>query len=292
MNWAWNVQLGYLGERDNKAGRRLLLVALGDNACEKGECWPAISTLARRCESSTKSVRRWLREFEDHQLLVISPRRNERGQTSNLYKLKLTQQVAEKALSPLDTESFHPGHGVQGPMTPEDRGPWSPSVPLTVNEPSVNLNHSEARASVFENCDDQIHDGVHLFQKDMNGVSSTRFPMYIDWKPSADELVMACQRAGLSLNLVPARHQLAKFTAHYADTGSIASTVAWHAKLADWLRRDSPSNHPAKERLDYAKFRRKTSARNLTASEARRFARQESEKQNGHSINGEWGGGH
>lgn len=97
MNWAWDVKLDYLGERDNKAGRRLLLVALGDNANEDGVCWPAISTLARRCESSTKSVRRWLHEFEQYQLVTISPRRNAEGQTSNLYQLHLSRKAAESA---------------------------------------------------------------------------------------------------------------------------------------------------------------------------------------------------
>ncbi|WP_422674115.1 DnaT-like ssDNA-binding domain-containing protein [Billgrantia antri] len=285
MNWAWDVQLSYLNERDNKAGRRLLLVALGDNANEEGVCWPAISTLARRCESSTKSVRRWLREFEEYQLLSIQPRRNAAGQTSNLYQLRLANRVAERTYTPLDTESTPQGRGVRGPRTLGDQGPWTSGVPLTTNEPSMNLSHSQAGESMLGRAD-QNSDAVPLQESSSTiPIRSDRFPMTLEWTPDPTELSMACLRAGLLADLAPERYQLAKFTAHHADTGRTASTAAWHTKLADWLRKDVLAAQSTTGGLANGHLRQRTPSRRVTAAEARARAKAQ---QSGGIIDEDW----
>lgn len=239
MNWAWSVRLEYLSERDNKAARRLLLVALGDNANEQGTCWPSITTLAKRAESSPRSVHRWLGEFVEHQLLSVSHRRNDAGQTSNLYCLHLDRQVAEKHPTPLtpcqgvgdDTVSPPPCHGVTPPMPPDGRGPLTPGGRRTTNEPNPNP-HSHSGAGIFERAAEQDDDGTP------EPSLPRRFAMTLDWQPDEGELAVACLRAGLAQNIKPEPHQLAKFTAHHADSGRAHGTTAWLAKLVDWLRND------------------------------------------------------
>lgn len=289
MNWAWDVQLAYLGDRDNKAGRRLLLVALGDNANEQGICWPSITTLARRCESSTKSVRRWLREFADHDLLSISHRHDAAGQTSNLYQLRLSRRVAEAPEQPGDTESPPTdtesggrdtestptqGHGVRGPRTPDDQGPRTPGVPLTTNEPPMNPTHSQGAGDVFARAAQQGDDGQPLT------AGAHQFAMTLDWQPDPEHLAAACKRAGLPADTRPAPHQLAKFTAHHADNPSRRhGAMAWTSKLVDWIRNDARQQaaQPQQQPTGGARHGNRTGSAgqrqrfsNLSAADARR----------------------
>lgn len=106
--------------------------------------------------------------------------------------------------------------------------------------------------------------------------------MTLDWQPDPEQLAMACQRAGLSVRTTPAPHQLAKFTAHHADTGRIQSASAWHARLADWLRNDqrqhaqhSPSQTGGSR---HANRQPRTPKRRITAAEARQRAREQAQQ--------------
>lgn len=282
MNWAWDVKLDYLGERDNKAGRRLLLVALGDNANEDGVCWPAISTLARRCESSTKSVRRWLHEFEQYQLVTISPRRNAEGQTSNLYQLHLSRKAAEKRpetpneeITPpdsesrggVDTESGGDGLGDQGPRTPGDQGPRTPEVPLTTSEPPLNPSHSGAgEPDVFERAAQQTDNGQPL------ATTQRQQPMTLDWEPDLDVWQRACFDRGLPPD-VDVHQALIDFREHFAaQPGRIATPADWTRRFARWVH-ENLKRQQAQAAITggatHANRRERTPARRLTAAEAR-----------------------
>lgn len=47
------------------SGRKLILLALADNANDEGICWPSIPTIARRCSCSDRTVQINLQEMED-----------------------------------------------------------------------------------------------------------------------------------------------------------------------------------------------------------------------------------
>lgn len=82
MNWAWRQTLA--------PTLKLVLMALADAADDQGVCWPSVSTLARKCSVSTRTVRRALRVLVDQGLLVAEPRRRPDGSsTSNRYCLHL-----------------------------------------------------------------------------------------------------------------------------------------------------------------------------------------------------------
>jgi len=69
---------------------KLLLLCLADQASEEsGECWPSVSTLARRVNRTTRQVRRILSKFETEGLISRTPRvRPASGsQTSNVITL-------------------------------------------------------------------------------------------------------------------------------------------------------------------------------------------------------------
>jgi DNA-binding transcriptional regulator YhcF (GntR family) len=50
MNWAWHQKI--------KLGPKLALMALADAADDIGVCWPSVTTVATKCNVSTRTVRR------------------------------------------------------------------------------------------------------------------------------------------------------------------------------------------------------------------------------------------
>ena len=80
MNWAWRQTL--------TPTLKLVLMALADPADDQGVCWPSISTLAKKCSVSTRTVRRSLRVLMDSGMLIAEARRRGDGSsTSNRYRL-------------------------------------------------------------------------------------------------------------------------------------------------------------------------------------------------------------
>ena len=80
MNWAWQQAL--------TPTLKLVLMALADAADNQGVCWPSISTLAKKCSVSTRTVQRSLRVLIDSGLLTADSRRRRDGSsTSNRYRL-------------------------------------------------------------------------------------------------------------------------------------------------------------------------------------------------------------
>jgi DNA-binding transcriptional ArsR family regulator len=80
MNWAWRQTL--------TPTLKLVLMALADSADDQGVCWPSVSTLAKKCSVSTRTVRRSLRVLMDSGMLIAEARRRGDGSsTSNRYRL-------------------------------------------------------------------------------------------------------------------------------------------------------------------------------------------------------------
>jgi hypothetical protein len=52
-----------------------------------GSCWPSIKTIGQKCGKSPSTVKRGLKELEKIGAIVIDPRYNDDGQTSNLYTI-------------------------------------------------------------------------------------------------------------------------------------------------------------------------------------------------------------
>jgi hypothetical protein len=87
MNWAWAQAL--------PPSSKLVLMALADAADEVGECFPRIRVIARKCCVSERTVQRVIKEFERDNVLIVEKRkRDDGGQTSNLYQLQM--RVADK----------------------------------------------------------------------------------------------------------------------------------------------------------------------------------------------------
>ena len=62
-NWAWDQVL--------PPAPKLILMALADNADDRGFCWPRVKSVAKRCTVSERTVQRTLRTFEASGLIRV-----------------------------------------------------------------------------------------------------------------------------------------------------------------------------------------------------------------------------
>ena len=105
MNWAWHQKL--------KPVPKLVLMALADAADDIGVCWPRVSTVAAKCNVSTRTVRRVMQTLAAQGLLVSEQRYRKDGScSSNRYRLLL---AGGDNLSPAPVAAVStPGHPSPG----------------------------------------------------------------------------------------------------------------------------------------------------------------------------------
>lgn len=137
MVQAMNIRVGH-------PIRKLVLLKLADNANDKGECWPSYQHIADHCECSKSAVRSHIDALIKLGLLLKINRigiNNGKGNTSNIYSLKLDTPVAPESTGgeaknnnpPMPPQSIAPvspqGTGMphsDSPMPPQDTPPMSP----------------------------------------------------------------------------------------------------------------------------------------------------------------------
>ncbi|MHC4092903.1 MAG: helix-turn-helix domain-containing protein [Planctomycetota bacterium] len=106
MNWAWQQPLS--------PALKLILMALADAADDGGISWPSVSTIAVKCNLSTRTVRRGIQALIVSGLLVSEPRYRRDGScASNRYRLQLSGGD-KLSLAPVRADR-PPGQGRQGP---------------------------------------------------------------------------------------------------------------------------------------------------------------------------------
>lgn len=112
------------------AGQKLILLKLADNANDAGVCWPSLSTIAKDCGCSTRTVSRAIVYFESINLLSHDRRFN----SSNTYQFNidtlsiLSSGTIDTMSTPIDTMSI--------PIDTMSNA-IDTSVSLTVIEPSL-----------------------------------------------------------------------------------------------------------------------------------------------------------
>ena len=105
MNWAWRQAL--------TPTLKLVLMALADAADDQGICWPSVSTLAKKCTVSTRTVQRSLRVLIDSGLLIAEARQRRDGSsTSNRYRLLIAG--GDNLSPPREAGDTRPGQVCRG----------------------------------------------------------------------------------------------------------------------------------------------------------------------------------
>jgi hypothetical protein len=127
MQWAWHQTV--------PSTPKFVLLTLADAADDNGVCWPSISTIAKRCAMSTRTVRRALQELIKADFIYCEARhRGDGSTTSNRYVLNLRE--GDTVSGAPDINATGEGHQCQwGPIpdvTPRttNRTVIDPSPPL------------------------------------------------------------------------------------------------------------------------------------------------------------------
>ncbi|MEB8677827.1 helix-turn-helix domain-containing protein [Cronobacter malonaticus] len=77
--------------------RKLVLIKLADNASDKGECWPSYQHIADQCEITKRSVMNHIAALCEAGLVEKEIRIGPKGNSSNLYILKLNNPAKSPA---------------------------------------------------------------------------------------------------------------------------------------------------------------------------------------------------
>jgi DNA-binding transcriptional ArsR family regulator len=118
MTMAWKTAF--------QAGRKMVLLALCDNASDEGMCYPSVATLVRKCSMAERTVQGHIADLE--KLGIV--RREFRTGRSTLYQID-----GSKICTP---QNLHPTPADTAPPPPQPLHPPPAGVaPITIIEPSV-----------------------------------------------------------------------------------------------------------------------------------------------------------
>ena len=126
------------------AGKKIVLLALCDNANDQGECFPSVSMLVEKCSMSERSVFNHIADLEKTGAIV----RHNRPGRSTVYMLNPCkfctpeQSLTPATVAPVAAQT----HANSAPLplqplhpTPANSAPTPATVaPITIKEPSIN----------------------------------------------------------------------------------------------------------------------------------------------------------
>ncbi len=129
------------------AGQKLVLLALCDNANDEGECYPSISTIAKKCSMDERTVFRHISTLQESGALSKEIRKGR----STVYTINPCQFVSSVNLTPLTKTTVT--HDKLSPTPDKLTGERTDKLsPITINEPSMNHNLTtiEKSNSIFQ----------------------------------------------------------------------------------------------------------------------------------------------
>lgn len=117
---------------DMPSGRKMVLLALCDNANDQGECYPSISMLAEKCSMSERSVFNHIADLEK----VGAIARQSRTGRSTVYTIDPCKFCTPANSAPLQLLQGTPANSAPTPLQPLHPTPAT-VAPITINEPSI-----------------------------------------------------------------------------------------------------------------------------------------------------------
>ncbi|ELQ6111616.1 helix-turn-helix domain-containing protein [Cronobacter sakazakii] len=137
--------------------RKLVLIKLADNASDKGECWPSYQHIADQCEITKRSVMNHIAALCEAGLVEKEIRIGSKGNSSNLYILKLNNPAKSPAGS--ERNSLGGSESSSLPSEPLSLGASESGSPRTshfiepVNEPITSENATASSGAVKKHKD-------------------------------------------------------------------------------------------------------------------------------------------
>lgn len=114
------------------AGRKMVLLALCDNANDQGECYPSIAMLAHKCSMGERTVQQHIAEMEGEGIIE----RELRSGRSTVYRLDPCRFGTPAGSAP--PRMSHPPPAKSAPAPRWNRHPTpADAAPITIKEPSM-----------------------------------------------------------------------------------------------------------------------------------------------------------
>lgn len=138
MTAVWSLDIGHT--------EKIVLLALADNANDEGDCYPAISTITRKCGLSERTVQSVINLLESDGMVS----RHFRSGRSTLYRVT-PANVAPPQMSP--PASSAPTPAQIAPPPPQSTAQTPANVaPITSKKPSIepSKKHHSVEASEFD----------------------------------------------------------------------------------------------------------------------------------------------
>lgn len=133
MNMVWDNTDEWLS-----GSRRLVMLALADNANDEFQCWPAIETIAKKANLGTRYTLEILKELTEHGYI----NRKRRYQTSTLYTLHFNQ-VSYSAQSEVSPASPISEPRLTSLVSPASLEPSVNHKEPSISEPKVHLTNAQ-----------------------------------------------------------------------------------------------------------------------------------------------------
>lgn len=235
---------------------RSVLFGLANHANHEGRhAFPSVNLLCRYTGLAPRTVKTKLKLLVELKLILKGNQRvaaaiiERADRRPTVYDLDLTKGL-EPTPDPIGDEERGAADAPRDISPPDDpRG--AADAPRELNgvqmttergatdapEPSLTNPYSLSGVrenNIFEQAAQGDDDGMPVAGK------SHQFPMTLDWLPNPEMFAAQCLRACLPTDTQYAPHQLAKFTAHFADQPHRRhGESAWIAKLVDWVRNDT-----------------------------------------------------
>jgi hypothetical protein len=151
MTWAWKVEL--------PPTPKLVLMALADEANDKGYCIPTHGQLAKKCSINERSVRRMIGVLAAGHYLVVHPRFHNGGRTSNGYQLAVEHPRTNRpggadCAVQGDRTALSGGHGHVRPEGPDTVVRATTTKPFVSSKPPPQLQGDGRSAGVEPNVSD------------------------------------------------------------------------------------------------------------------------------------------
>ena len=208
MTLAWKTDL--------PAGKKLVLLALCDNANDQGECYPSVQSIAIKCSMGERTVQQHVADMEGEGIVTRLMRKGR----STVYKIDPRKFRTPAESAPLSNPAPTPADSA--PPPPQNSHPTPADLaPITVKEPSVEPS------------------------KNRQGARGTRLPA--DWvlTKSLGEWTLAEFPSWTAERL---RSVAAKFKDHWlAQPGQKGSKADWLATWRNWCRREEEMNPQGKQ---------------------------------------------
>lgn len=217
MSQVWGLTLG-------NSAKKLVLLALADNANDEGECYPSLATIARKTDLDERTVRRAIRVLQEEGHLQTRARSGR----STVFRLTVTpdNNVTPDKNAVGTNLSPHPGLSVPPPRTLCP--PTLDSVPpITSKEPIKEPSRNQKKAA----------DAALLADaRALSGLDVEAFDRYLAYRQAGGKPIKPP-------SLEWCARKLAKFGADQAAVVQQSIEESWSGLFA--VRRDKPAQRAA-----------------------------------------------